>query len=43
MHKIKVNNKHDFEVDRKGDALLVNNKTTNADIKQLNEDRKSVV
>jgi biotin carboxyl carrier protein len=37
MHKIKVNNKHDFEVDRKGDALLVNNKTINADIKQMND------
>ncbi|MDB5128096.1 acetyl-CoA carboxylase biotin carboxyl carrier protein subunit [Mucilaginibacter sp.] len=37
MHKIKVNNKHDFEVDRKGDTLLVNNNTINADIKQLND------
>jgi len=37
MHKIKVNNKHDFEVDRKGDTLLVNNKTIDADIKQLND------
>jgi biotin carboxyl carrier protein len=37
MYKIKVNNKHDFEVDRKGDTLLVNNKTINADIKQLND------
>jgi len=37
MHKIKVNNKHDFEVDRKGDTLLVNDKTIDADIKQLND------
>jgi biotin carboxyl carrier protein len=37
MHKIKVNNKYDFEVDRKGDTLLVNNNTINADIKQLND------
>ena len=37
MHKIKVNNKHDFEVERRGDTLLVNNKTINADIKQLND------
>ena len=37
MYKIKVNNKHDFEVDRKGDTLLVNNKTIDADIKQLND------
>jgi biotin carboxyl carrier protein len=37
MHKIKVNNKYDFEVDRKGDTLLVNNNTIDADIKQLND------
>ncbi|MBD1385158.1 acetyl-CoA carboxylase biotin carboxyl carrier protein subunit [Mucilaginibacter rigui] len=37
MYNIKVNNKHDFEVDRKGDSLLVNDNTINADIKQLND------
>jgi len=36
MYNIKVNNKHDFEVDRKGDDLLVNTNVINADIKQLN-------
>lgn len=36
MYNIKVNDKHNFEVDRKGDALLVNDSTINADIKQLN-------
>jgi biotin carboxyl carrier protein len=36
MYNIKVNNKHDFEIDRKGDTLLVNDNTINADIKQLN-------
>ena len=37
MYNIKVNNKHDFEVERRGDTLLVNNKTINADIKQRND------
>jgi len=37
MYNIKVNNKHDFEVDRKGDSLLVNDNTINADVKQLND------
>lgn len=37
MYKIKVNTKHDFEVDRKADSLTVNGETINADIKQLND------
>jgi biotin carboxyl carrier protein len=37
MYNIKVNNKHNFEVDRKGDTLLVNDNAINADIKQLNQ------
>jgi biotin carboxyl carrier protein len=37
MYKIKVNNKHDFEVDRKSDTLSVNDTIINADIKQLND------
>lgn len=37
MYNIKVNDKHNFEVDRKGDTLLVNDSTINADIKQLND------
>ena len=36
MYNIKVNNKHDFEVDRKDNDLLVNTNVINADIKQLN-------
>jgi biotin carboxyl carrier protein len=36
MYKIKVNNKHDFEVDRKGDTLTVNDSVINADMIQLN-------
>jgi biotin carboxyl carrier protein len=36
MYNVKVNNKHDFKVDRKGDDLLVNDSAINADIKQLN-------
>lgn len=36
MYNIKVNNKHNFEVDRKGNDLLVNTNVINADIKQLN-------
>lgn len=37
MYSIKVNDKYNFEVDRKGDTLLVNDSTINADIKQLND------
>lgn len=37
MYKIKVNNKHDFEVDRKGDTLTVNDSAIDADIKQIND------
>ena len=36
MYNIKVNNKYNFEIDRKGNDLLVNNNNVNADIKQLN-------
>jgi biotin carboxyl carrier protein len=36
MYKIKVNNKFDFDVNKSGDDLSVNNTNTNADIKQLN-------
>lgn len=37
MYKVKVNSKHDFEIDRKGDTLSVNDTAVNADIKQLND------
>ncbi|MDB5060871.1 MAG: gcdC [Mucilaginibacter sp.] len=37
MYKIKVNSKHDFEVDRQADVLRVNNNVIDADIKQLND------
>jgi biotin carboxyl carrier protein len=37
MYNIKVNSKHDFEVDRQADTLLVNNNVIDADIKQLND------
>lgn len=37
MYNIKVNDKYNFEVDRKGDTLLVNDSAINADIKQLND------
>ncbi|MES2064509.1 MAG: biotin/lipoyl-containing protein [Bacteroidota bacterium] len=37
MYNIKVNDKYNFEVNRKGDTLLVNDNTINADIKQLNQ------
>ncbi|TFF33660.1 acetyl-CoA carboxylase biotin carboxyl carrier protein subunit [Mucilaginibacter psychrotolerans] len=36
MYKIKVNNRHDFEIDKQADGLLVNNVTVNADIATLN-------
>ncbi|OOQ57691.1 acetyl-CoA carboxylase biotin carboxyl carrier protein subunit [Mucilaginibacter pedocola] len=35
MHKIKVNDKFDFEAERQGDALLVNNSFVTPDIKEL--------
>jgi biotin carboxyl carrier protein len=37
MYNIKVNNKHDFEVDRNATTLTVNGHTIDADIKQLND------
>ncbi|MBB5397815.1 acetyl-CoA carboxylase biotin carboxyl carrier protein subunit [Mucilaginibacter sp. AK015] len=37
MYKIKVNNKHDFEVDRKDETLTVNGNIVNADIARLND------
>ncbi|MET3977761.1 biotin carboxyl carrier protein [Mucilaginibacter sp. UYP25] len=37
MYKIKVNTKHDFEVDKKADALTVNGEAIDADIQQLND------
>ena len=36
MYKIKVNNKHDFEIDRNGNQLTVNADVIDADVKQLN-------
>jgi biotin carboxyl carrier protein len=36
MYKIKVNGKYDFEIDRKSEKLSINNKKSEADIKQLN-------
>ena len=36
MYKIKVNNKHDFEIDRNGNQLTVNADVIGADVKQLN-------
>ena len=36
MYKIKVDNKHDFEIDRNGNQLLVNEAVIDADIQQLN-------
>jgi biotin carboxyl carrier protein len=36
MYNIKVNNKYDFEIDRKDSNLLVDNSIIDADIKQLN-------
>ena len=36
MYQIKVNNKHDFEIDRQSKGLLVNDTAVNADIKALN-------
>jgi len=36
MYKIKVNGKYDFEINRSGEGLAINNKKSEADIKQLN-------
>jgi len=35
MHKLKVNNKYDFDIDNKGDDLLVNDTKIQANIRQL--------
>ncbi|MBD1393816.1 acetyl-CoA carboxylase biotin carboxyl carrier protein subunit [Mucilaginibacter glaciei] len=37
MYTVKVNNKHDFGIDRQANALLVNSNVVNADIAQLND------
>lgn len=37
MHKIKVNNQFDFEVETHGEHLEVNSKVINPDIKKLND------
>lgn len=36
MYKIKVNGKYDFEINRGSEELSINNKKSEADIKQLN-------
>lgn len=36
MHKIKVNDKYNFEVTRPGNELLIDGEVVNADIRQLN-------
>jgi biotin carboxyl carrier protein len=36
MLQIKVNEKRNYEADKKGDSLLINGENTTADIKQLN-------
>ena len=36
MYKIKVNGKYDFEINRSSEALSINSKKNEADIKQLN-------
>jgi len=36
MYNIKVNDQYDFELNRQGEDLLVNDTAVNADIKQLN-------
>ncbi len=37
MHQVKINDKYNFEVDRKGDDLLINGNKVNPDIAQINE------
>ena|ERR1700744_5524441 len=37
MHQIKVNDRYNFEVDRKGDDLLINGNAINPDIAQISE------
>jgi len=34
MYNIKINNKFDYKVEKKGDKLLINDKNTDADIRQ---------
>lgn len=35
MYKVKVNGKYDFDIDKSGDAVSLNGKPVNADVKQL--------
>jgi len=37
MYKLKVNNKYDFDIDNKGDDLLMNDTKIQADIRQLSQ------
>ena len=37
MYKLKVNNKYDFDIDNKGDDLLVNDTKIQANIRQLSQ------
>ena len=37
MLQVKVNDQYHYDIDKKGDDLLINNDVVNADIKQLNQ------
>ena len=43
MYKVKVNKKHDFEVDRQGQELLVDGKVIAADVKQLSKNHYHII
>ncbi|WP_295666744.1 acetyl-CoA carboxylase biotin carboxyl carrier protein subunit [uncultured Mucilaginibacter sp.] len=36
MYKVKINDKYNFELEKNGDSLLINNEKIEADVKQLN-------
>ena len=43
MHQFKVNDKYDFESSRKGDELLINGETIEADAKQLSHSHWHII
>ena len=43
MYRYKVNDKFDFETEKKGDSLAINGQTVHADVKQLGDARWHII
>jgi hypothetical protein len=43
MYKLKVNNKYDFDIDNKGEELLMNDTKIQADIRQLSQNTWHII